>query len=185
MKTKFVLMLIAVFSFCANAFAGAKVQIKTNHGDIVVELDEEKAPITVKNFLTYVDDGFYTNTIFHRVIDGFMIQGGGFTKDMVKKETKSPIQLEANNGLSNTTGTIAMARTRDPNSATSQFFINVENNVNLDTVGGGYAVFGKVVSGMEVVQKIRKVRTTTKGMHQNVPRESVMINSVERLSEKK
>ena len=127
MKTKFVLLLIAVFSFCANAIAGTKVQIKTSHGNIIVELDEEKAPITSKNFLAYVDSGFYTNTVFHRVIDGFMIQGGGFTKDMLKKETKAPIKLEAKNGLSNTTGTIAMARTRDPNSATSQFFINVDN----------------------------------------------------------
>ena len=185
MKTKLMLLLFTVFLFCTNAFAGTKVKLKTNHGEITVELNDKEAPVTVKNFLSYIDSGFYTNTIFHRVINGFMIQGGGFTANMVKKETNPPIPLEVNSGLSNLTGTLAMARTGNPNSATSQFFINVSDNVNLDTTGGGYAVFGKVTAGMEVVDKIRKVQTTTKGMYRDVPVQSVVITSIERIKEQK
>ena len=158
-----------------------KVKFSTNMGDFIVELDAEKAPITVKNFMAYVDGGFYTNTIFHRVISNFMIQGGGFTADMNKKTTKAPIVLESRNGLSNLRGTIAMARTNNPNSATSQFFINVQNNRNLDSFGGGYAVFGKVTEGMETVDKIRNVQTAPKAGHRNVPVNQVVINSATRL----
>ncbi|MAD61102.1 MAG: peptidylprolyl isomerase [Myxococcales bacterium] len=158
-----------------------KVKFSTNMGDFIVELDAEKAPITVKNFMAYVDGGFYTNTIFHRVISNFMIQGGGFTADMNKKTTKAPIVLESRNGLSNLRGTIAMARTNNPNSATSQFFINVQNNRNLDSFGGGYAVFGKVTEGMETVDKIRNIQTAPKAGHRNVPVDQVDIKSATRL----
>ena len=158
-----------------------KVKFSTNMGDFIVELDAEKAPVTVKNFMAYVDGGFYANTIFHRVISNFMIQGGGFTADMNKKTTQAPIVLEARNGLSNLRGTIAMARTNNPNSATSQFFINVQNNRNLDSFGGGYAVFGKVIEGMETVDKIRNVQTAPKAGHRNVPVDTVVIKSATRL----
>ena len=158
-----------------------QVIFKTSHGDFVVELDPEKAPITVKNFLGYVDSGYYSGTIFHRVISSFMIQGGGFSPDMNKKATEAPIILESMKGLSNLRGTIAMARTNNPNSATSQFFINVVNNRNLDSYGGGYAVFGKVISGMETVDKIRAVRTGSRAGHRDVPVENVVINSATRL----
>jgi cyclophilin family peptidyl-prolyl cis-trans isomerase len=154
------------------------VVIETSQGDITVELDRQKAPNTVKNFLQYVDDGFYDGTIFHRVIPDFMIQGGGMTPDMSEKKTHDPIKNESGNGLSNKRGTIAMARTNDPNSATSQFFINVVDNETLDTYGGGYAVFGKVTDGLDVVDKIVNVRTTTRGGHQNVPVEAVTIKSI-------
>ena len=136
------------------------ITIKTNHGAFSIELNEKEAPITVKNFLSYVDKDFYNGTIFHRVIDGFMIQGGGFTKDMEQKESDAPIKNEANNGLKNLPYSIAMARTSDPDSATSQFFINVANNSFLDYPGqdgAGYCVFGKVVDGTEVIDKIGKV----------------------------
>lgn len=146
-----------------------KVRLATSAGDIVVELDAEKAPKTVANFLQYVRAGHYDGTIFHRVIDGFMIQGGGFKADMSERQTRAPIPLEAGNGLSNVRGAIAMARTNDPNSATAQFFINVVDNPRLDTHGGGYAVFGKVVEGMEIVDQIRVVPTKTQGTHANVP----------------
>ncbi len=146
-----------------------KVRLATSAGDIVVELDAEKAPKTVANFLQYVRAGHYDGTIFHRVIDGFMIQGGGFKADMNERPTRAAIPLEAGNGLSNTRGAIAMARTADPNSATAQFFINVADNLRLDTYGGGYAVFGKVIEGMEVVDQIRVVPTKTQGPHANVP----------------
>ena len=157
-----------------------QVKLSTSQGDIVLELDPTKAPKTVANFLGYVKDKHYDGTVFHRVIDGFMIQGGGFTPDMQQKPTKGPIELEARNGLKNDRGTIAMARTGNPNSATSQFFINVVNNDMLNAPnpdGFGYAVFGKVVSGMDVVDKIRAVATGNKGMFQNVPVTSVNIIS--------
>ena len=160
-----------------------RVLLKTSMGDIVLELDQAKAPVTVDNFLKYVNAGFYNGTIFHRVIDGFMIQGGGFTQDFQKKPTNPPIQNEANNGLKNVRGTIAMARTSDPNSATAQFFINVVNNAFLDfrAPSGqdwGYTVFGQVVDGMDVVDKIRKTPTGPGGpFPRDVPRTPVVIQS--------
>ena len=156
------------------------VALKTNMGEIVLELNQEKAPKSVANFLQYVKSGYYKGTIFHRVIDGFMIQGGGFDKNMKQKATKAPIQNEAQNGLQNVTYSIAMARTGDPHSATSQFFINVGNNGALDYPGRdgyGYTVFGKVVSGMDVVDKIKAVPVADKGPHQNVPVTPVVIES--------
>ena len=157
-----------------------KVKLATSMGDIVVQLDAAKAPKTVENFLAYVNSKHYDGTIFHRVIDGFMIQGGGFTADMVQKPTKAPIPLEASNGLKNDTYTIAMARTSNPNSATSQFFINVKDNAMLNAPnpdGHGYAVFGKVIEGTAVVDKIKAVATGNKGPHQNVPSTPITINS--------
>ena len=156
------------------------VTFKTNHGDITLELYADKAPKTVENFLSYVQDGFYDNTIFHRVIDGFMIQGGGMTPDMEQKETKAPIENEANNGVANEAGTIAMARTNDPHSATAQFFINVKDNdfLNFSSEsmnGWGYCAFGKVTEGMDVVEKIKAVKTGNNGYHQDVPVEPVII----------
>jgi len=148
-------------------------------GDIVLELAADKAPQSVNNFLQYVRDKHYDGTVFHRVIDGFMIQGGGFTADMNQKPTRDPIPLEARNGLKNDRGTIAMARTGNPNSPTSQFFINVVNNSMLNAPspdGYGYAVFGRVVSGMDVVDKIRAVSTGNKGPHQNVPTSPITIH---------
>jgi cyclophilin family peptidyl-prolyl cis-trans isomerase len=156
-------------------------------GDITIELDQEKAPITVENFLKYVDKGFYDNLIFHRVISSFMIQGGGLDEKLSEKSEgqRGTIKNESKNGLSNVRGTIAMARKPDPNSAQNQFFINVEDNKKLDTYGGGYAVFGKVIDGMDVVDKIKKVKTTTKvaGNGQpmdDVPVEAVVIKSAKR-----
>ncbi len=159
------------------------VLMSTSMGDVKIELDQAKAPKTVANFLAYVKDKFFDGTVFHRVIPGFMIQGGGFDKDMNQKKTKAPIENEASNGLKNLTGTLAMARTNDPNSATAQFFINVKDNAFLDhrdktQAGYGYAVFGKVVSGMDVIQKIEHVQTTTRMPHQNVPVEPVIIKSI-------
>ncbi len=159
------------------------VKIATSLGDIEVELFTDKAPETVKNFLAYAEAGHYDGTIFHRTIKGFMIQGGGFTPDMQQKPTKPPIKNEAGNGLKNETGTLAMARTNVVDSATAQFFINVKDNAFLDhknesPQGFGYAVFGKVVAGMDVVRKIENVATTNKGMHQDVPAEAVVIKSV-------
>lgn len=165
------------------------VTLHTNFGDIKIALNTEKAPITSENFLNYCKKGFYDNTIFHRVIDGFMIQGGGMEAGMREKATDAPIQNEAGNGLSNKKGTIAMARTSDPHSATAQFFINVADNNFLDYRGKemygrqvvqewGYAVFGEVIEGMDVVDKIRKVKTGNKGFHQDVPNEDVIIQSV-------
>ena len=164
----------------AQAQDAPKVKLATSMGDIVVQLDAAKAPKTVENFLAYVNSKHYDGTIFHRVIDGFMIQGGGFTPDMVQKPTNAPIALEAKNGLKNDTYTIAMARTGDPNSATSQFFINVKDNAMLNAPspdGHGYAVFGKVVEGTAVVDKIKAVATGNKGPHQNVPSTPITINS--------
>ena len=160
------------------------VIFKTNFGDITIELDFENAPKTAENFAQYVKDGFYNGTIFHRVIDGFMIQGGGFEPDMTQKETREPIENEADNGLSNDTGTLAMARTMDPHSASAQFFINVKDNDFLNhsgknTQGWGYCVFGKVTEGMDVVNKIKAVSTTMKAGHQDVPAEDVIIETAE------
>ncbi|MGQ9445212.1 peptidylprolyl isomerase [[Pasteurella] aerogenes] len=165
------------------------ITLHTNFGDIKIALNHEKAPITAENFLNYCKEGFYNNTIFHRVIDGFMIQGGGMEVGMSEKNTKAPIQNEAGNGLSNKRGSIAMARTSDPHSASAQFFINVADNTFLDhrkkemfgkTVvqEWGYAVFGEVVEGMDVVDKIKGVKTGNKGFHQDVPVEDVVITSV-------
>jgi peptidyl-prolyl cis-trans isomerase A (cyclophilin A) len=155
-----------------------RVRLSTSQGDIVLELNPAKAPKTVENFLQYVADQHYDGTVFHRVIDGFMIQGGGFTADLQQKPTRAPVALEAGNGLKNDRGTIAMARTSNPNSATSQFFINVVNNDNLNAPkpdGYGYTVFGRVVSGIEVVDKIRAVPTGNRGMFQNVPQTPITI----------
>ncbi len=153
------------------------VVMTTSHGDITIDLDAEKAPITVENFLRYVDEGFFDGIIFHRVIPGFMIQGGGMTEDMREKNGHAPIKNEADNGLKNLRGALAMARTADINSATSQFFINLSDNAFLDHGARdfGYAVFGRVVEGMDVVDAIAAVRTANKGMHQNVPVEPVLI----------
>lgn len=160
------------------------IKMTTNKGTIVIELDAEKAPITAENFIQYARDGFYNGTIFHRVIDGFMIQGGGMQPGMVEKETRAPIKNEADNGLKNERGTIAMARTPDPDSASSQFFINLKDNNFLNfssptADGWGYCVFGKVVEGMDVVDAIKDVETGSSGFHQDVPKEDVIIESVE------
>lgn len=165
-----------------------KVALNTNYGRIVLDLDEVNAPKTTANFAEYVKSGHYTGTIFHRVIAGFMIQGGGFDKNMIQKPTKAPIENEANNGLKNDVGTIAMARTSDPHSASAQFFINTKKNDFLNhsskTVQGwGYAVFGKVVEGLDVVTAIEKVRTANKGPHSDVPVEPVIIESAEVLAD--
>lgn len=178
------LALLAAFTLSGAAHAQTantkpRVKLSTSLGDIVVELDAAKAPKTVENFLQYVDEKHYEGTVFHRVIGNFMIQGGGFTADMQQKPTRAPVPLEAGNGLKNDRGTIAMARTSNPNSATSQFFINVVDNAGLNAPspdGHGYTVFGKVVAGMDVVDKIRAVPTGNRGMHQNVPATPVTIN---------
>jgi peptidyl-prolyl cis-trans isomerase A (cyclophilin A) len=165
----------------ANATATAtatKVKLSTSAGDIVLELYPDKAPKSVENFLQYVRDKHYDGTVFHRVMDGFMIQGGGFTADLQQKTTRAPIPLEASNGLKNDRGTVAMARTANPNSATAQFFINVVNNAPLNAPspdGHGYAVFGKVIAGMEVVDKIKGVAVSNQGPYQNVPTTPVTI----------
>ena len=193
---------IALFSIllCSAAIAQAadptakpspsknpSVLVKTSQGEITIELDQLQAPISVKNFLDYVDAKFYDGTIYHRVIPGFMIQGGGFTPNMQQKPTKAPIKNEAGNGLKNLTGTIAMARTGIVDSATSQFFINVADNAQLNhrdesPAGFGYAVFGKVTAGMDVVKKIEGVKTTARPPHQNVPETPVVIESVTRVT---
>ncbi len=171
---------LALSSPAALAQSAPRVKLATSMGDIVLELAPDKAPRTVANFLQYVRDKHYNGTVFHRVIDGFMIQGGGFTGDLRQKPTRAPVPLEAANGLRNDRGAIAMARTGDPNSATAQFFINVKNNDMLNAPnpdGHGYTVFGKVVSGMDVVDKIRAARTGSKGGMQDVPVESITIQS--------
>ena len=164
------------------------VQLETSMGDITIELNEEKAPKTVENFLNYVNSGHYEGTIFHRVIDGFMIQGGGMDAQMNEKKTNAPIENEADNGLKNDKGTIAMARTQDPHSATSQFFINVKDNDFLNhsgknMQGWGYTVFGKVTDGMDVIEKMRSVATGRFGMHADVPSEPITINSAKVVSQ--
>ncbi|PNU21528.1 hypothetical protein C2E25_01305 [Geothermobacter hydrogeniphilus] len=164
----------------------SQVRFETSMGAFTLELDAEKAPKTVANFLAYVDDGFFAGTVFHRVIDGFMIQGGGLTPDLDQKPGRAPIENEADNGLQNKRGTVAMARTNDPHSATSQFFINVGDNDFLDhtaknPMGWGYCVFGRVSDGMETIDAIRQVATGNKGMHQDVPKETILIEKVERI----
>jgi peptidyl-prolyl cis-trans isomerase B (cyclophilin B) len=181
-----IILMLSVFVSHAAMAADAmpQVRMQTNMGDITIELNQEKAPISVENFLSYVNDGFYTGTVFHRVIDGFMIQGGGFTENLQRKETRAPIQNEANNGLKNDKYTVAMARTNEPHSATAQFFINVVNNDFLNyrsstASGWGYTVFGKVIAGMDVVDKIRKVQTGPSGpFRKDVPRAPVIIEAV-------
>ncbi len=192
MKYFYTLFLGLLLCFNAQAATDSKpsaqkgkhnmVKLHTNHGDITIELDAEKAPATVKNFLDYAGSGFYNGTIFHRVIDGFMIQGGGFEPGMKQKKVNAPIKNEAANGLKNDTYTVAMARTSDPHSATAQFFINVNNNSSLNHRGQdswGYAVFGKVVEGKEVVDAIRKVKTGFRSGFQDVPQEDVIITKAE------
>lgn len=156
-----------------------KVKFETTLGDFVLTLNDEKAPITVENFLSYVTDGFFEDTIFHRVIPGFMVQGGGFTVEMIQKETKAPIENEYENGLKNNRSTISMARTSDPNSATCQFFLNVNDNAPLNGGGGqaGYAVFGEITEGMDIVDAIVNVETETVGHHDDVPCDSVIVKS--------
>lgn len=162
-----------------------QVLLETTSGDILLELDPEKAPETVENFLKYVDEGFYDNTIFHRVIPGFMIQGGGMDARMKEKQTHAPIKNEADNGLKNERGAIAMARTMDPHSASAQFFINHANNEFLNHTaktpeGWGYAVFGKVIDGMDTVDKIAKVKTGRSGVHDDVPKDMILITKASR-----
>jgi len=189
-----VLTVIALaLGLCAVATVVAEgkpvVLLTTSLGEIKIELDPEKAPVTAKNFIDYVQAGYYEGTIFHRVIPGFMIQGGGLTPDMRDKREgqRAPIKNESGNGLRNDVGTVAMARTSVPDSATSQFFINVANNASLNKSqardGVGYAVFGRVIEGMDVVRKIEQVKTASKGMHQNVPTEAVVIKSAKVVSQ--
>ncbi|CAA0117034.1 Peptidyl-prolyl cis-trans isomerase cyp18 [BD1-7 clade bacterium] len=170
-------------------FANPHVEFETSEGNFTVELYPDKAPKSVENFLKYVNKGFYNGTIFHRVIDGFMIQGGGFEPDMLKKKPGAPIQNEADNGLRNNYGTIAMARTNDPHSATAQFFVNVEDNQFLNHSaktmrGWGYTVFGKVSKGMDTITKIKKVQTSRRGPFQNVPVQDVVIKQAHVIAEK-
>ncbi len=180
---RIILATIALALSCAAQAQNPKVEMRTSMGVITLELQPENAPETVKNFLQYVKDGFYNGTIFHRVIADFMIQGGGFTADMAQKKTRDPVKHEGGNGLTNQVGTIAMARTADPNSGTSQFFINVVDNQMLNFRGPGpqeigYTVFGRVTNGLDVVNKIRNVQTTSKGSHQNVPVQTITIEKV-------
>lgn len=183
---KLFLLFVFIIIFITTSKAQAEttmVKMETSKGVITIELDGDKAPETVANFITYVQEGFYDGTIFHRVIPNFMIQGGGFTTDMAQKPTYDPVQNEANNGLKNETGAIAMARTQDPHSATAQFFINVNDNDFLNfssesSQGWGYAVFGKVTEGMDVVNTIKDVQTTVVGPYQDVPAETVTIEKV-------
>jgi peptidyl-prolyl cis-trans isomerase B (cyclophilin B) len=181
----FLTAVLTVLSFTAHAEGGStlpQVKLETSMGDIVIELNEEKAPKSVANFISYVEEGHYNGTIFHRVIEGFMVQGGGFDEEFAQKPTKAPIENEANNGLSNKRGTLAMARTNDPHSATTQFFINVVDNNFLDFQAEsgpawGYAVFGEVIEGMDVVDAIRVVPTGNRGFHQDVPNENIVIKT--------
>ena len=185
---KIIAFLFALALALPAVAANPTVEMKTSMGTVVIELYPDKAPKTVDNFLQYVKDGFFNGTIFHRVIDGFMIQGGGFEPGMKEKATRAPIPNEAKNGLKNEPGTLAMARTRDPHSAAAQFFINLVGNAPLDYPGQdgwGYAVFGKVTQGFDVVQKIAKVPTGNAGFFQNVPTTPVVIESAKLLPEKK
>jgi len=183
-KQIFLIVFILLFTITSNIQAETTmVKMDTNQGTIMLELDADNAPNTVANFLTYAKEGFFDDTIFHRVISNFMIQGGGFTEDMNQKTVRDPIKNEANNGLKNDNGTIAMARTGDPHSATAQFFINVKDNDFLNfssetPQGWGYAVFGKVTEGMDIVEKIKAAETTTKGPYQDVPVEAIIIEKV-------
>ena len=180
MKKHLIAFALLASSALSALAANPMVELKTNQGDIVVEVFADKAPKSADNFIQYVKDGFYNRTVFHRVIDGFMIQGGGFDAAMKQKSTRAPIENEARNGLRNEVGTLAMARTADPHSASSQFFINLVANTALDYPsrdGWGYAVFGKVVKGLDVVQAIAKQPTANRGFHQNVPVEAIVVNS--------
>ncbi len=179
---------IALLSSFAACAANPQVEMKTSLGTLTIELYADKAPKTVENFLQYARDGFFDGTVFHRVIPGFMIQGGGMSPELKEKPTRPPVQNEAKNGLKNETGTIAMARTSDPHSASAQFFINLKDNAFLDYPGRdgwGYAVFGKVVQGFDVVEKIARVPTGNSGFHQNVPTKPVLIEAARVLPEKK
>jgi peptidyl-prolyl cis-trans isomerase A (cyclophilin A) len=193
MKSKILLISMLIFSLSFLTFQTTEAQSKsdttkvlftTSFGDLTILLYQHEAPITVKNFLAYVDSGFYNGTIFHRVIPGFVIQGGGFDAKMRRRPTYAPIKNESDNGMRNERGTLSMARTSDPNSATSQFFINLVDNRSLDYAGrgAGYAVFGKVIKGMDVVDKIAKVETETRDMYQNVPKKPVYVISAKRLN---
>lgn len=187
MKFLLALALGLLFQITAHA-SNPIVEMHTSQGTVVIELYADKAPKSVANFLQYMKEGFYDGTIFHRVIDGFMIQGGGFTPGMKEKEARAPIENEARNGLKNAAGTLAMARTMDPHSARAQFFINLVDNTGLDNPrpdGWGYAVFGKVTQGFDIVQKIAKVQTGNAGMHRDVPKTAITIESVKLLPEKK
>lgn len=180
MKRLLTALALLAFAGLAGA-ANPVVEVHTNRGVITLELDAEKAPVTVENFISYAGSGFYEGTIFHRVIDGFMIQGGGFDQDLRQKPTRPPIKNEAANGLKNAVGTIAMARTNVPDSATAQFFINLVDNTGLDHPkpdGHGYAVFGKVTAGMDVVQAIGKSPVRRAGMHQHLPVEPVVVERI-------
>ncbi len=185
MNKKITLLFVALLCSCSLLAAPVFVKMQTNQGDIILELDPEKAPMSVENFVQYINDGFYEGTIFHRVISSFMIQGGGFDEDLNRKATREPIKNEANNGLKNTRGTIAMARLPSPHSATAQFFINVQDNLSLDFSGEqngrtwGYAVFGKVIQGMDVVDKIRFTHTGPNPPFQrDVPIKTMRIDKV-------
>jgi cyclophilin family peptidyl-prolyl cis-trans isomerase len=181
-------VLLATLLLATAGWAAPTIEMQTSVGKIVIELDAAKAPKTVENFLQYAKDGFFTGTVFHRVMEGFMIQGGGFTKEMEQKPADRKVENEGKNGLKNLRGSIAMARTQDPHSASAQFFINHKDNPMLDYPsrdGWGYAVFGKVTEGIDVVDKIAKVATGNRGGHQNVPLEPVIIQSVKIIPEKK
>ncbi len=176
---------VSITALSGFSYAGPKVEFKTNLGSFVVDLDSDKAPKTVNNFLSYARSGFYNGTVFHRVINGFMVQGGGFTTELVQKPTQPPVVSEAQNGLKNQIYTIAMARTSDPDSATAQFYINVKDNPGLDfpnAMGNGYTVFGKVISGTQTIDKIKQVPTgvasTPRGRMADVPNTPVVIESV-------
>jgi cyclophilin family peptidyl-prolyl cis-trans isomerase len=189
MNRLFLFAFAFLFGVAAHA-ANPQVEMKTSQGTLIIELYQDKAPKTVENFLQYAKDGFFNGTIFHRVIPGFMIQGGGFTSDMKQKEARTPIQNEAKNGLKNESGTLAMARTGDPHSASAQFFINLNNNAFLDHTtpsdrGWGYAVFGKVLQGFDIVEKIGTTPTGRSGPFQDVPTTPVLIESVKLLPAKK
>lgn len=186
MKKQLAILAVSLLS-TASLWAAPTVELQTSMGNITLELNAEKAPKSVANFMQYAKDGFYNGTVFHRIIPGFMIQGGGFEESMKQKPTRGEIQNEGKNGLKNARGTIAMARRGDPDSATAQFFINHKDNAGLDYPapdGYGYAVFGKVTQGLDIVDKIAQVPTGNAGMHQNVPKTPVVIKSVKIISEK-
>ena len=178
---KKIVMAAGLIMLSSQLFANTFVEMKTSKGVVEIELYNDKAPVSAKNFENYAKSNFYNGTIFHRVIPGFMVQGGGLDVNLIEKSTKAPIINESNNGLKNTRGTLAMARTSDPNSATSQFFINVVDNsfLNRSAMDAGYAVFGKVTKGMDVIDKIVNVPTTNSGMNQNVPKQAIKIISVQ------